>query len=373
MKHTVLVNKRSMDFWEEGDYLTLPVLSRLNSRGNPMFWKILVKDDSYHTIHWIEGGKQKISDPVKVQSKNVGRSNETTPAQQALFESYSKWLNMMKKDYNPLDAVDTDILRPMLAFKYEKYAHKLIEPFYMSPKVDGVRCVSKFGRLYSREGTEFAFCLNIKEQLKSLSHLILDGELYNHYIPFKDISGCVRSTKNKSKHDDVLEYWVFDVIDDTLPFESRQALLLTLKDVVANLPNVRILESRLSTHAEVRPFHDSCVRDGYEGVILRNRDSTYKYNKRSFDFLKFKMFSDSEFEICGFKEARGNDAGTIVFKCITDKGKTFEVRPKGTIEYRTQLYQEGETLIGKYITVRYQGMNDGVPRFPVGICIRDYE
>jgi len=338
-----------------------------------MFWKILVKGNSYHTIHWLEGGKHKVADPITVQGKNVGRSNETTAEDQALFEAWSKWLNMQKKDYKPLESVDPGILRPMLAFKYEKYAHKLIEPFYMSPKVDGVRCVATRGSLYSREGTEFAFCLNIKEQLNRLPPLTLDGELYNHSIPFKDISGCVRSTKNKSEHDDSLEYWIFDIVDDTLSFEKRQGILIQLKDIVRDLPNIRILESHLAGHDDVRPFHDSCVNDGYEGVILRNRDSTYKYNKRSFDFLKFKMFSDSEFEICGYKEARGNDAGTIVFKCITDNGKTFEVRPKGTIGYRKQLYREGDSLIGKRLTVRYQGSNDGVPRFPVGIAIRDYE
>lgn len=375
MSLTITVNNRTMLFEREEDYLTLPILSRLNSRGKPMFWKITVEGNSYYTTHWVEGGKHKVSDPILVNGKNIGRSNETTQEDQTLFEAYSKWLSVRKKDYHPVtDTLDNPmVLRPMLAFTYEKYAHKLIEPFYISPKVDGVRCISKGGELYSREGTEFSFLLNIKKQLQELPTLILDGELYNHDIPFKDISGCVRSTKKKSIHDDTLEYWIFDIVDDTLPFEKRHSVLVQLKENVKHLPNIKILESHIAGYKDIRPFHDACIKDGYEGVVLRNKDSTYQYNKRSFDFLKFKVFSDSEFKICGYKEARGNDAGTIVFKCTTDKGKTFEVRPKGSVSYRKQLLQEGDDLIGKYLTVKYQGMNDGVPRFPVGIDIRDYE
>ena len=38
------------------------------------------------------------------------------------------------------------------------------------------------------------------------------------------------------------------------------------------------------------------------------------------------------------------------------------------------LYSDGKKYIGKMLSVRYQEMTDSnVPRFPVGIAIRDYE
>jgi DNA ligase-1 len=38
------------------------------------------------------------------------------------------------------------------------------------------------------------------------------------------------------------------------------------------------------------------------------------------------------------------------------------------------LYKRGDSLIGKYLTVTYQELSEyGVPRFPVGKTIRDYE
>ena len=38
-------------------------------------------------------------------------------------------------------------------------------------------------------------------------------------------------------------------------------------------------------------------------------------------------------------------------------------------------YDERASLIGQSLTVRYQNLSedDKIPRFPVGICIRDYE
>jgi len=38
------------------------------------------------------------------------------------------------------------------------------------------------------------------------------------------------------------------------------------------------------------------------------------------------------------------------------------------------LFQNGSNYIGQQLTVRYQELtDDGVPRFPVGIAIRNYE
>ena len=86
---------------------------------------------------------------------------------------------------------------------------------------------------------------------------------------------------------------------------------------------------------------------------------------------------DDEFEIVDFKEGKGNDKGTIIFKCKTNAGgedKFFEVRPRGTREERKEMFENGKDYIGKKITVKYFELTDeNIPRFPVGIAIRDYE
>ena len=63
-----------------------------------------------------------------------------------------------------------------------------------------------------------------------------------------------------------------------------------------------------------------------------------------------------------------------VLYCKTKNGKKFNARPLGSFEDRKVWYENGKSYIGKMLTVRYQELtNDKIPRFPVGVCIRDYE
>jgi DNA ligase-1 len=56
-------------------------------------------------------------------------------------------------------------------------------------------------------------------------------------------------------------------------------------------------------------------------------------------------------------------------------GEQFTVRPRGSLEKRREMYNDGDTFLNKKLTVRYQELDPttGIPRFPVGIEIRDYE
>jgi DNA ligase-1 len=119
--------------------------------------------------------------------------------------------------------------------------------------------------------------------------------------------------------------------------------------------------------------HNICVLNGYEGVMVRNCDSLYKSGYRSKDLQKYKEFIDDEFEIVGGQEATGEDKGTVIFECMSKKC-VFSVRPRGSREFRRQMWENLQTYIGKKLTVRYQNLSElGVPRFPVGISVRDYE
>ena len=108
--------------------------------------------------------------------------------------------------------------------------------------------------------------------------------------------------------------------------------------------------------------------------MARNHKSTYKFKNRSYDLQKVKRFKDNEFQIIGGKDGSGRESGLIIFKCITDDGLEFDVRPKGSHEYRAEQFKNLSNYIGKMLTVRYQELtDDGRPRFPVGIAVRDYE
>ena len=55
-------------------------------------------------------------------------------------------------------------------------------------------------------------------------------------------------------------------------------------------------------------------------------------------------------------------------------GNEFTVRPEGSYEHRKKLNRNATKYIGKKLTMKFQAYTKGgVPRFPVGISIRDYE
>jgi ATP-dependent DNA ligase len=127
-----------------------------------------------------------------------------------------------------------------------------------------------------------------------------------------------------------------------------------------------------NSYEDIKIMHDYFVTEGYEGIILR-KDEQYK-NTRSSNLLKYKEFDDDEMEIIGFSEGVGTEVGLVIWEVKTNDGLIFTVRPKGDFEERKKLFENGEKYIGKKITVRFQGKSEkGIPRFPIGISIRDYE
>jgi DNA ligase-1 len=142
----------------------------------------------------------------------------------------------------------------------------------------------------------------------------------------------------------------------------------------ARLKNSVIVQTeQLGSKKEVQLKHDDYAEQGYEGIMIRDFKGLYKLAERSNHLLKFKAFQTEEYKIVGAEEGKGRDAGTVIWICSSDAGE-FSVRPKGTVEDRTKWLRNKNKYIGKPLTVQFQNLtNGGIPRFPVGLAIRDYE
>jgi ATP-dependent DNA ligase len=366
---------------------TLPTLYKITKNNKEIRWDIFVVYDKNPHVeimtdsYYYPDGKHKISDPTIVVGKNKGRANETTNLQQALSRALSLWTR--KKDtYMQVGINELKTLRPMLANKYLNCKDKyLSEPFAVSPKLDGIRAIGSREGLETRNGKSIYFLETIKSRIRVLLKqydCILDGELYSHDLSFNELSGIVRSTKEQHHNNDEVQYWIFDIVDDTKTYKERVEIIMEMKNTYETIfpgeTYLVFLDYVLSKHDDVRRLHDEYISKGYEGLIARQLNSFYEIGARSNYLLKYKEFQDDEFEITGFTTGVGGEEGAIIFICKTDSGN-FSVRPRGSMEYRRALYDVGDTLIGKRLTVRYQELDSitGVPRFPVGIIVRDYE
>lgn len=329
------------------------------------------------------GGKETETRTEIASGKNIGKKNETTPLEQARLELKSITKKQMDAGYvkSLEDLEDRILLLPMLANNWEKMSHHIQEPFYVQPKLDGVRMlVGKHqGKLLmlSRTGKPVKHMDHIAKELEWLPEgRFLDGESYNHDITFEEITGMCRTSLESSASEkplDQIQFHVFDTFDlKNMDYQFTERL--TYLECIGS-KYVKVVKTVLvSEKDEIYNWHKEFTKGGYEGVMARDPRGKYHLADRSNHLLKLKSFDTAEYKIVDAEAARGRDTGTVVWVCETQSGQRFSVRPRGTVDQRRNWLATKDLHIGKMLTVQYQNLTpDGLPRFPVGLTFRDYE
>lgn len=352
-----------------------PVLQSTAKTGKTKYWQIRALNDGGNQwgalveVEWWQEGSVHQRQARKVQGKNIGRANETTPIQQALSEAESDFKKQQDKGYSEDGNKKVDYLLPMLAQDYKSKSKKIVFPCAGQPKLDGVRCLfnNRLG-FWSRQGKPFdAVDLN-HLRWEELDIYTCDGELILPQ-PYT-FQQTVSAIKKQNELTPLLEYHVFDFVI-VGPFHSRwnmwQKLENNKPERVKKVPTAPLLDQ-----SDVEDCLQKFLLEGYEGLILRNLDGEYEVAQRSNDLQKYKEFIDDEYEVVDVVDGVGKEEGAAVFVCKTKEGNVFKTRPRGDYNTRRQQYSNRQDFIGKYLTVRYQNLtDDGIPRFPVALAIRD--
>lgn len=339
-------------------------------------WTVVVRDNgSYATIvvsHGLEDGAiQKRLTHIS-EGKNIGKANETAYLQQAISEAESKANKQIDKGYSE-DKVEQFKFRPMLAHRFDKNRDKVSEKIIVQSKMDGGRAyfVSKEQKLYSRNGKIKKAMGHLVKQLSDVTRgldIILDGELYNHSMNFQDLISCIKRDM-PNEHSHKVEYWMYDCYVPSQPDLPYAERLKMIRQFAGS--QLLVCPSYEINATDVAEYYNKFVSENFEGAMVRNPNSVYKVNGRSYDLLKVKSFLDDEFVIVG---GELDADGGCVFECEAKNGKLFRVRPEGSISIRENYYNNIDKLKGKLLTVRYfEETKDGIPRFPVGVTVRDYE
>ena len=402
---------------------SFPELQGEATTGKTKSWsiRVLERGDTgvIKTTHGYVDGKMQVNEKIISVGKNIGKKNETTPLQQAVSEAKASWIKKKESGYSPLgvttttpsasvsditkgvaavnlDAknesgdeakddeddsgrgkgIDRDVPSPMLAHDFLKRGKSIKFPCYTQRKYDGTRCVAISGKgLFSRNKKRYPHLDHIVAEINKLpSTIILDGELYSDTLTFQEIVGIVKRETLKEgdeKKQLQIKLHVYDIINEA-PYELRYTNLQILFNKYKFQHLVLVKSDICESEEAIKELHARYVQEGYEGLMLRNKTGLYK-NSRAVDLQKYKEFFDGEFKIVAFKEGEGLEAGCVIWICEAENGQ-FACRPRGTREERIELYSNGDKYVGKKLTVRYQEMTDSqVPRFPVGIAIRDYE
>ncbi len=368
-----------------------PALESTNSSGRKKFWQAFIAEYDGRVVHYTtawqetasgELSKKNRSEMTKVEGKNIGRANETTPLDQAKSEVESLMNKKKDEGYHEAGVESTVLPLPMLAHKFVDRGKSLKYPCFVQPKLDGNRALFDGKKFWTRKGK--LYIPECVEHLKfDTDGMILDGEIMLPLgFTFQETTSAI---KKPNKNTPKLEYYVFDIVDgNNCTFRERlDALDLLIglgrnEDVVPE--QVRMVKTILcETEAEATDWLAKSLRLGYEGLILRNADGMYAVGQRSVDLQKLKTFVDQEYEIVDCVDGKGREEGAILYVCQLANGSgQFTVRPEGTISERKALWHafcnKSDVPIGKMLTVKYQNLTDeGFPRFPVGVGVRDYE
>lgn len=351
------------------------------SGGKIKTWNISVADKGNFsvitTIYGMLGGKLQTNKKEISKGKNIGKSNETTHFEQAVSDAKSVYNSKVDEGYSPsLTEVEKrqPIVLPMLAHPYEDRSHTVTYPCYVQPKLDGVRAlIIKDGEnvsIYSRKGKKFTCLDHIERIVRKMPQekIIMDGELYTPDITFQQICSAV---KKKSDLTELIHFYWYDIADTTSGFKERNQAI----DSSISAPYIVKVETFIvESFEDLLIAHKKFSLDGFEGTMVRSPSQPYVFKHRSTSLLKLKDFKDEEFEIIGGKEGEGKSKGQCVFRCRTSEGKEFDVRCIGENSVREEQLRNLSSYIGKKLTVKFQDWtDDGKPKFPVGIAIRDYE
>lgn len=338
-----------------------------------------------------EGGKvtKKLTE---VKGKNIGRSNETTPHQQAVSEAMSRAEKQIGKGYvnDRLDAQTLPVTNklgkklPMLATKIEKINVDKVDwdHAFIQPKLDGERALNDEG-LYSRGGVAMPLP-HIQMDLdlhKSFEGLHTDGEMYIHGMPLNEIGSLVSKPRQESEQ---LEYWIYDIVSDK-PFEERYAdLKNAFAGAAAHLdPRIKLVPTyKVSNIEEAMRYHNLFLEQGFEGSMLRLGTDGYQDGKRSAKLVKIKPFEDAEFEVVGHNWATPNHAPCgkellnplFIYK-VEHLGKApvfGETLAPGTHEQKHEQGLNPEAKYGKFLTLTFMGWTkNGLPNIATAKCWRE--
>ena len=329
----------------------------------------------------------------KVKGVNIGRSNETSPLEQAKKEAEAEWLLKLKQGYkerlediSPLITDINEILKPMKAqqFSEDKLKKNIGFPCIQQPKLNGLRAVLRWEDDYregegifetregkailrSKEGIEY-YMPHITDRLKkdffinsyTGDLLAYDGELYNHRMKLNDIkASCPFKKDNKvyksSKNPLAIVFVVFDMSIPEVKQSDRTGIYL---EKILDYQTVTIHYTEcyiIYNYEEALRNNEEYLKYGYEGSIFRNMEAYYEFGKRPITMMKLKKKKNTECRIIDIIEK--NDTGGrvyITFILHNDiNDHTFESVPYGDETQRWEYINNKLNYIGKLATVEF--------------------
>lgn len=359
-----------------------PILYLKTETGRVRFYEIWVIGDkdkaSIYTKHGIKGGR--IIQPYPKLIEKSFRQKEGA-YNRALKLATTQWETRINKyGYKANEPKPTIKNAPTVQYHSNNKAiipmrayplgdHEVVYPAYVQPKIDGYRALlHKNGGRYeflSNTGKSYQHLDHLKKELKEIKilenkNVYLDGELYlekEHVNVLRSILSTIELNEEQKRMAKQIKFYVFDMFNlkkmDMTYEERYKELEKIFQHKIKNI--VLTPTTLIRNEKDIDTAFAKYVKMGYEGIIIRNKRGLYKLRGKSMDVFKSKDIKKDMFTIVGYKEAKGNNRGTVVWeiRCNKDPRKSFWARPMGTREERKKMFKSGKDYIGEKVTVKY--------------------
>ena len=343
------------------------------------------------------------------EAKNIGRSNETTPPQQALLEVAAMYRDQVDNKHYRLSEEEATTLskscrEPRKVKNYKDHGHKMSSILLSSKKKNGSRACVVDGVLYSKIGrAETVKVEHLRMAIQTLSEhghgvATFDAEVYAHGLSLQRIRSAwlkpVRTDKEVEKvqrdyfkktgkvlpyspnnEAPLLKFHVFDIPTLTdAGYDNRIVWMEQLEHAVNYLGLEDCFEFiyPVETHSpeERLTLRDKWVKEGYEGSVHYEPEGVYEFGKRSGNTQKDKPRYDSEALVTGVEHCKNGDGKLLLTACDTLDNVKFKcmmkVSRRDGLDYPRKV-SDMEELVGKWITFAYEELSDsGIPTKPTG-------
>jgi DNA ligase 1 len=242
-----------------------------------------------------------------------------------------------------------------------------------SIKMDGCRLITivdEKGNVncFSRVGNRFETMARVEEDIKQLGlkSVVFDGEACIFNEKGEDFQAIMKEIRKKDWTIEKIRYKIFDFMTleefntgkSKTTFTERYEALKKLN--IKKLKHLDVLEQWTMDDASFEKRQAEASAKGWEGLILRRGDVTYK-NGRTYDLLKVKKFCDDEYKVVGLeyddfpylvgeKFEKRNVVSRLV---IEHKKNKVGVGSGLSQDERMEWKKDPSKIIGKTITVQY--------------------
>ncbi len=391
-----------------------------DSKGKIKTWKIEVvpteDPDSEFAIvrstYGLLGGKLQVDDTRVVIGKNIGRSNETSPWQQAVADAKSKTERQLKKGYvddqanlREVGELGSGTKEPMLAEKFDPTGKKKKSKTLAQLKLVGKRVGiqrkkdgnranpafdtnGKLGGYLSRKGNPYPYhfpqitavleeAYQRHPELKGKA-VTLDGELFTTELTFNELNGILKKKTLTQEYIDLLEtveFHLYDIYSEE-HYERRIELYAPFgqpkpAEGEGDTRRVKVIETIFidAEDSMLKFFLDKFLDEGEEGLIIRTLDKPYIY-KRCWDLLKYTLEDTDDFRLIGLELNKKERLDKFVMEArpgMTDRRGNpiteFRVGSQMSRAELAKILENRHDYIGQIGVVKYKGLSEyGTPR-----------